>query len=113
MPILDMPSSCWRTWPTAILQIMTDPGCRHPGRLADAMRRGAYPQAFDLSVERFGPSDPFIASYYNPLLREAAEGERENDYLRETEREILSGDILRGPIDLFPRIRVMRQESSP
>lgn len=94
MPILDMPSSCWRTWPTAILQIMTDPGCRHPGRLAGAMQR----QTPLLAAEGFDLSHPFFASYFSPLFREAAEGERVKDYLRETEREIRSGDILRGPM---------------
>ena len=55
-------------------------------------------QAPLLAAEGFDLSHPFFAPYFSPLFREAAEGERVKDYLRETERETRSGDISRGPM---------------
>ena len=92
MPTITLPNSEHKVWPYCIIQIMTDPDCRHPGRLANVMKRQA-PLLTGLDT-----SHPFFASYFSQLFREAAVGERVSDYLRETERVSRSGDISRGPM---------------
>ena len=95
MPILDMPSARWRTWPTAICQIMMDPGVHYPGELADAKNTKAMVQV----ARRLGSSHPIVKEYFTKVLLEAAEtGPRVDDYFRETRYEHQSGSVLRGPM---------------
>jgi len=109
MPILDMPSSCWRTWPTAIRQIMMDPWVLHPGDLADVMNT----EATVMAARRIGPSHPIVKEHFTTVLLEASEkGRRVEDYFRETRYEHQSGGVLRGPMSGIILLHVLSRAAT-
>lgn len=108
MPKLDMPSSLWTAWPAAICQIMMDPECRHPGKIADAMNI----EVALRNAGRLGPSHPIIKEHFTSLLEAARTGPRLCDYFRETRYEHQSGDILRGPMSGIILLHVLSRRAT-
>ncbi len=109
MPRLDMPSSRWKTWPTAILQIMMDPGCHHPGELADAMNTDAMVQV----ARRLGSSHPIVKEHFTSVLLDAAEtGPRVPNYFRGTRYEHQSGNVLRGTMSGVILIHILSRAAT-
>lgn len=91
MPILDFSLDA-ETWPTAILQVMNDPGSNHPGDLAESMNLGA--------AQRFakgrGASHPVVKEHFSAILIKAYDTPKPKEILANSLYEHRSGGVWRG-----------------
>lgn len=92
MPRLDLQLYAWETWPTAILQIMNDPGLNHPGDLAESMNKGAAQRR----AKGLGASHPIVKERFSSILIGAYDTPKPKEIFADTLYEHRSGEVWRG-----------------